>query len=69
MAKTITVYADQVEAGDELVLRMDDGSKRAFHVCAVYCDAKRVRVEYNTRYGFAQQDYDPNKRIRVRPPE
>lgn len=62
----ITIYADEVEAGDELILRLKDGSKRAFHICEVYCDKRVVKITFNTRWAYGHRDYKPDDRIRVR---
>jgi hypothetical protein len=65
MAKIIRVYADQVEAGDYIIVDTDRG-RRVYHVCEVGISDQKVTIIYNARHGFEREQFDASDRVRIR---
>lgn len=65
MAKVITITAEEVEAGDYLVIR--EGRVRKFHhVCEVSVKGRRVDITYNAPWGFVFMTKDIDDKVKVR---
>jgi hypothetical protein len=57
--------ADQIEAGDTIVIK--EGSVRKFyHVCEVLVNGDKVHIVYNLRYGFVHLHLKESDKVRIR---
>lgn len=65
MARVIRIYADEVAAGDYIVLNTDRG-RRVYHVCEVGVNGRTVTIVFNAQGGFVRKHYDADERIKVR---
>jgi hypothetical protein len=65
MARVIRIYADQIGAGDYIVIKTDRGL-RAYHVCEVGVSEQKITIVYNDKHGFVREQYDASDRIRIR---
>jgi hypothetical protein len=65
MAKITRLYADELEAGDTLVVK--EGSIRKFyHICEIQIRGRDIKVVYNTRFDTEEVMLDADDRVRIR---
>jgi hypothetical protein len=65
MARIVRLYADQLEAGDILVVK--EGSiRKYYHICELSIVGQEVRVTYNGHLTFEHLTFDADDRVRVR---
>lgn len=65
MAKVITITAEEVEAGDYLVIR-EGRVRKFFHVCEVIVKGRKVEITYDVPWGFAHMTADIDDDVKVR---
>lgn len=65
MSRLVRYRADEIEAGDTIVIK-EGNIRKFYHVCEVRIDRDRVDIVYNVRNGFDKKSYEPDDAVRIR---